>query len=389
MRDRQWRRQSLPSRLWFLWLAGILVLTLIGQVAWRELFLSRFHPDVAAEATAPFGLMCVSICAGGAIMLWLVRTKKFPTSRYTDWLTRTAWRPGQRLPFGPYTPIREDAVIVLVLSGIAWVTGDMNYIALAVVPMVYFAGWVVRGWGQAVTCESWYGYLCLLAVPIGIHLCQMNAELLLPTIGMGTALVGLGAILGWKSLEQQLKQLSDQSFQDASTDRNMSSIKSSIHDVLRRPSRYFSPVSWRAGILAVVPAFVILSLFPWVTESGTDDVAMIAFATVFLSAIGRLLAFLAIGSTFGLGARFGRRRFIHFAYDRIFLVPALMIAIGFISTTDAAIQTLSSRIACPLAIVVPILLGCCMGPDPNIWSLTAPMSLNRKKAASQRRSASG
>ena len=379
MNDAQWRRLALPKRSHFIWMAIAISLFLIAKQAVVVCFLNALDPDIRDSLRVEFAfeLIIAALCCILVGACGLTRLRRFPrrTSAYGQWLMRTAWTADQRLPFGPWTPIREDLVILIALSTLIALTAKP---VLCLAPWVtYVVLWWLAGLQSGLIRHATCTYSFTITLPILIHLCLADS----PLAGyISTAMLGFTVIvslLGLRGLRQDLKKLPQTGFDEDSSASNGASIKGSIHDVLHREPQFGTGWKlWEVTAIAV-PLFLWLTLPVWHSIRDRWLVLAIYVLLVLVTVFVRLAVFGCTAVSFGIPARWSMRRLILPKHDVAYVAPALMLISGTATGFLAFHRFLPPRIAYPLGIVIAVVIGLNCGPNLRDWSLTAPARLQR------------
>lgn len=376
MNDGEWRRLSLPGLWAFVCLVFVVGLLVVSRQAVVVCFLNQLDPAIreAVHFEQVFDTAITAVCCIFVVLAGLIRCSRFPTPKnsYGQWLAQTAWTPNQRLPFGPWTPIREDFAILLALAVL---------LALVCRPMFWFAPcatyallWVSVGFSNGLVAYPTCAYSFTISVPVLVHVVVADSR----SSGLlGVMLIGFAvtlSVLGLRCLTRNLSKLAEVQNEQATT-WNSKSVAGSVHDVMRRRDQLDSRWAPKRALKLAVPLFLILSLPPWQIQEAEWLLPMFCMLVVLVMVIVRLGVFTNAAASFGWSARWAMRRLVIPSHDIAYVAPFVMALTGLMFAFLGYHHFVPPQLAYPLGIVLAGVIGLCGGPNRHAWTLTAPVTL--------------
>lgn len=406
-----WYRLGLPERAFFLLtLGGVAVLDFTVAGVW--LALGRWlEADSLIVSYVPFLGMAVFGCLLMAGFLGLYRVGRYPGcgSQYEAMLLQTPWKPGKRLPFGPWHPMLHDAVPLAVLAiaillqwGLVRVVLGSHFdsvtegfefrelfsgTGIVLIPVAlaitFLGSWLVGGclslWREFKGAVLW---LLLVAGAIvktwSIRADELAVLMLVATVVVGGMLVvrRMNRLLA-DLPERGLKQDSGGSKVQVAAEIRFVAPKARAQEMLGIVSQ-----SWPRALLIGAIVAVWVSVFPDGAERYWVTVGVVG-----VFALARMLIYTAtIQSHLGILARWGTRKWIVPQYDRCWLPFFWMLVTALCGIAVAMVvpESIADEV-CSFTVGVAVFIGCRSGADFEHWSLTAPCVYGLSRSGGQRR----
>ena len=410
----RWYLQSLPPKRFMIafaalvsavGVAGVLVwLTLARSISPHEAELTLAH-----RALSPFLLAELMLSVVGAIFLGMCRAARIPHSRsdYADWLGRTPWTASQRLPFGPWQPVRVDLIPLGTLGAVSAAFAGMMYFSMfrtlyqthQDIVAVMLAAFAVPAIAFLLTWIGCCYRLCLrwewsIFAPVSmIGLLIQTARYAHPVAALVAAgvLLVLGIIAVWRKQRRMLGELpSDGLAKNESTGiRDSSPIYQFLSPIQKKPWLIEMRDRYRTRTIAIGVMVWAWADFTFQFDPYWKDLELMAGliqllgvfivgGTTLVACIGRLQSHL------GVSARWATGQWIVPQYDRVW-IPLLSIVLLWGSVmVSGYVAEVSNLTTLPFTLAAAAMIGMTTGPDYERWSLTAPVSHLVKRGRQRR-----
>ena len=392
----RWYLQSVPERDKALMLAVIVVLADLAAVAVWLAWGRWIERPSAIMVFLPFMVVAPGVCCFAAGAAGIFRFRRFPTDcgAYHLWLGTTPWTPKHRTPFGPWHPVLKDLIPLGILGLvaavhvglIAWfqsqsmyagVPHDMRIIDSALCAMmaplvVFLATWIGTAYLFVAWQWNWSIYVPVLGLGVLAHLLFWVSETVFVTVLLVLVVCGVFAV--WKRLFTVLNRLNESTFTNL-TVTPIGGTSSPVFELLSPRGYKSKAVQFlellRSKSLAVgILLLVCLTIFPWKSEM----LLLLAISGLVFAMVRLAIVADRHSSHLSLAARWGTRRLIVPEYDKIFLPPLYMVITSWTLLVLGYFKVVSLSVACPLSIIVPLMIGIVWNPDFERWSLTTPVA---------------
>ncbi|MCA9027410.1 MAG: hypothetical protein KDA86_19525 [Planctomycetaceae bacterium] len=332
----------------------------------------------------------LAFCYGG-----LRAVHFFPNERndYGQWLAATPWRGPQRLPFGSVHLVPQDAVVPAVYLAATWWLTDSLALGMTMVLTALISYYL----GIAGLCGSkrsgWAGYAIMLCLAFAMAFALTHWLALLFLLpcelfarwGIANSLRQFPEWSGQLDGEQRLPP--EWLKRDGKRVRGTLGWPHSVFHPCTPPE----PISFREPLLISVQfgvwlwAFIHLTKTLLVRIASTDpDIALqfvqrcypLIFVLGLLIAVLRCVFYvLSLRPSLSLWGRLATGRLILPSYDRVFLVPLLILAVSVGLTMLGSQLQLSPEWYVPVSVMILTMIAFTVGQSMAEWRLTATCRL--------------
>jgi len=298
-------------------------------------------------------------------------------SEYRGWLETTPWTSRLPLPVGPVHLVPQDALILGILCGLAWLGHPGTDLLVLLLKFLFFyelcmglsfaslrMPWhaYVNGFGLGFLCLWWNTPIVALKTAVALYSISF--------LGLRRALLHFHEWSdgGW---------LGDRQFHTLSLEKKIDLMKQRIlgwpFDVLR-PKEIAPTLKYRDGIMLSLLvgwwAFVVIHRIKEVAHDLTPVMIMVGFACQIILAVRLATYCWGYLPPISIWGRILTLRWIIPGYDRVFVAPLAGLLITVFTLTAFNHWQIPVDISAPATLTLVLLSTLNLGPSLTAWRLT-------------------